>query len=147
VNSPTRWDILRTTLARLFAGPHVPQPDSRRDTILLDAAVAIRGRRYKDAAELLDQFVNVLDGDALYFNLCGVTCESRHDWQAAARFYGLAMSINPRLEPARLNMRRMYELNTFGSARDAVSLGDVELRARRQVPQHRAPLRARIVAV
>ena len=122
------------TVQRWIAGKQDAPADSRRDTILLDAAVAIRGRRYNDAAELLDRFVNVLDGDALFRNLCGVIWESRNDPRGASRFYGLAMSIDPHFQPARLNMRRMYEINTFGCARDAVSLGDIELRAQRQVP-------------
>jgi len=147
VKSPTQWDILRTTLRRLIGHSYHTPRNPRRDTLLLDAAVAIRSGRYDQAEELLEPFNNVLDRDATFLNICGVICEGRKDLQGASRFYGLAMSVDSNFEPARKNMVRMYELNNFGCARDEVSLGDVELRAKRQVPQHHAALRARLAAV
>ena len=147
MHSPSRWDILRITLRRLITRREACSSDPRRDTLLLDAAVAIRRGRCEEAEKLLEPFANVLDGDAMYLNLCGVICESRKDLQGASRFYGLAMSVDSKYEPAQQNMVRIYELNTFGCARNELSLGDVELRAKRQVPQHHATIRARLAAV
>ena len=147
MHSPTRWDILRFTLRRVITRRCDTPTDPRRDTLLLDAAVAIRSGRCGDAERLLEPFANVLDGDAMYLNLCGVICESRKDLQGASRFYGLAMSVDSKFEPAQQNMVRIYEMNTFGCARNELSLGDVELRAKRQVPQHHATLRAGLAAV
>src|SRR5689334_14364908 len=127
MNSPTRFDILRMTVRRLISHPHDARPDPRRDTLLLDAAVAIRSGRHEAAEKLLEPFAQTLESDATYLNLCGVICEAQKNLQSASRFYGLAMSIDSKFEPARKNMVRMYELNTFGCARDEVSLGDVEL--------------------
>ena len=134
-------------MQRLISRPHDVFLDPRRDTLLLDAAVAIRSGRYEDAEKLLEPFAKVLEGDAAYLNLCGVICEARKGLQAAARFYGVAMSVDAKFEPARKNMVRMYEMKTFGCARDEVSLGDVELRAKRQVPPHRSLLRAPLASV
>jgi DNA-binding response OmpR family regulator len=61
---------------------------------------------------------------AEYFNLLGVLYEARRKWRLARKCYGKAMRVNKRYEPAQANMRRIYELHTFGRSTQAVMLGD-----------------------
>jgi CheY-like chemotaxis protein len=61
---------------------------------------------------------------AEYFNLLGVLYESQRDWRLARKCYGKAIAADKKYEPAQQNMRRIYELYTFGKSKEAVSLGD-----------------------
>jgi len=134
INAPSTWDLMRAMLHRLGRRFSRPPSDARRDAIILDAAVALRSGQYERAASILSPFRSVLACDPAYLNLMGVICELEGRWKPAARFYGLAISMDPQYEPARHNMQRVYELNTFGRTERAVRLGDTELRSCRQVP-------------
>jgi hypothetical protein len=112
-----------------------PPPNAMRDSLILDAAVAIRAGRADDASALLGPHSAALSRDAAYLNLLGVVCEARTQWKLARRFYGVAMSVNSSYGPAEQNMRRLYELYTFGRSREPVALGDVELRLKRILTQ------------
>jgi DNA-binding response OmpR family regulator len=61
---------------------------------------------------------------AEYFNLLGVVYEAQRQWRLARKCYGKAMRADKRYEPAQLNMKRLYELYTFGRSRVQVALGD-----------------------
>ncbi len=125
---------MRAMLHRLGRRFSRTPSDARRDVIILDAAVALRSGQYERAAAILGPFRSVLACDPAYLNLMGVICELEGQWKHATRFYGLAISVDPQYEPARQNMQRIYELNTFGRTDHAVRLGDTELRRCRQVP-------------
>ena len=138
VGAPSCWTIAWNTVRRLVKGPlAAPPPNAARDSALLDACVAIRAGRADKAWAVLARHAGVLANDPTSLNLLGVCCELRRDWQLARRFYGVAISINPRLAPAQQNMRRLYELYTFGRSRQAVALGDTELRQGRTTSESR----------
>lgn len=59
-----------------------------------------------------------------WLNLMGLICESRGDWRRARQFYGRAMRADRAFAPAEQNMRRWYELFTFGRTNLPVALGD-----------------------
>ena len=59
-----------------------------------------------------------------YFNLLGVLYEVQRNWRLARKCYGKAISADKSYEPAQANMRRIYELYTFGRSTQAVLLGD-----------------------
>lgn len=61
---------------------------------------------------------------AAYLNLLGVVHELRRDWRAAKRHYGRAIRADRGYEAARQNMRRLYELDTFGRCAENIALGD-----------------------
>jgi hypothetical protein len=61
---------------------------------------------------------------AEYFNLLGVLYEVQLKWRLARKCYGKAMRANKAYQPAQVNMRRLYELNTFGHSALSVMLGD-----------------------
>jgi len=61
---------------------------------------------------------------AEYFNLLGVLYETQRKWRLARKCYGRAMATDHEHEPAQLNMRRLYELHTFGKSSQPVVLED-----------------------
>lgn len=61
---------------------------------------------------------------AEYFNLLGIVYEAQRKWRLARKCYGKAMRADKRYEPAQLNMKRIYELYTFGRSKQHVVLGD-----------------------
>ena len=125
---PSFWVLMRNTVRRLVRGPLAPPPpNAARDSLLLDASLAIRAGRVHDASEVLAAHGSVLACDPAYLNLLGVLCEVRRQWRLAQRFYGVAISIAPRFGPAQQNMRRLYELHSFGRSQEPLALGDAEL--------------------
>jgi hypothetical protein len=62
--------------------------------------------------------------DAVCLNLRGIICQARGEWKQARRFFGKAMRADRGFVPARQNMRRLYELDTFGATRLPVALVD-----------------------
>ena len=106
---------------------------SRRLLVLRDALLAICDGRWNDAEKAL-----TIDGaaeprDAVFLNLLGIVCQGRHEWKQAKRFFGRAMRANDFM-PAEQNLRRLYELETFGKTDLAITLIDdttaAELRSR-----------------
>jgi FixJ family two-component response regulator len=58
------------------------------------------------------------------FNLAGVLAELLEDYLEAKKYYGQAIRLDNRYEPAQQNMRRLFELDHFGSSNEHVNLGD-----------------------
>ena len=85
---------------------------------------ALRLADYADAETLLMKTADLGEHDAAYFNLLGVLYETQHKWNLARKFYGKAIRADRKYEPAQQNMRRLYELHTFGRSAEAVALGD-----------------------
>lgn len=136
IRAPGFWDVTLDRLRRLVRGPMAaPPPNAARDSLLLDACVALRAGRADDAAALLAPQGRELGSDAAYLNLLGVACEVRREWKVAKRCYGVAISVGPHYEPAQRNMRRIYELYTFGRSDITLDLGDAELRRDRAVSE------------
>jgi len=135
VRVPGYRELLGTFFRRLCNPGHFRRPKShRRDSLILDAAVALRLGHVDCAYELLTAYDRVLTADPAYLNLLGVFFEIRKNLKTARRFYNLACCVEPKYQPARQNQRRVYELLTFGSTTVPVSLGDAELRTHRTVP-------------
>jgi len=76
------------------------------------------------AESLLIKAADLAEHDAAYFNLLGVIYETRGQWRLAKKMYGKAIRCDKRYEPSQQNMRRIYELYTFGHSKSAVALGD-----------------------
>ena len=58
------------------------------------------------------------------FNLAGVLAEIYEDYDQAKRWYGQAIRLDKNYEPAQQNMRRLFEVDHFGSSKEPVNLGD-----------------------
>jgi len=83
---------------------------------------AIRAGRCDEAQEILSN--TDWPHDAEWLNLMGAVLESKHQWKAALRCYGQAMRADRNYLPAQHNMRRLYELYTFGHTDEHLLLGD-----------------------
>ncbi|HEV3065638.1 MAG TPA: response regulator [Chthoniobacterales bacterium] len=57
------------------------------------------------------------------FNLAGVLAEMLDDYDKAKKYYGQAIKIDKNYEPAQQNMRRLFELQHFGSSSEPFNLG------------------------
>jgi DNA-binding response OmpR family regulator len=61
---------------------------------------------------------------AEYFNLLGALYETQHKLRMACKCYGRALDANESYVPARINMRRLGQLQTKGVTTEAIALGD-----------------------
>jgi lipoprotein NlpI len=57
------------------------------------------------------------------FNLAGVLAEINEDYSQAKKYYGQAIRLDKQYEPAQQNMRRLFEVEHFGSSKEPVNLG------------------------
>ena len=57
------------------------------------------------------------------FNLAGVLAEMLEDVDKARKYYGQAIKLDKNYEPAQQNMRRLFELQHFGSSSEPFNLG------------------------
>jgi hypothetical protein len=46
------------------------------------------------------------------------------DQEKAKKYYGQAIKLNKNYEPAQQNMRRLFELENFGSSSEPFNLGE-----------------------
>jgi Flp pilus assembly protein TadD len=100
------------------------RPTTDRSTAVRDASLAIRLGCFEEAERMLRSAGDAGLRDAAWLNLMGVIHESRDDWRRARRFYGKAMRADRSFAPAEQNMRRWYEMSTFGRTKWLVALGD-----------------------
>ena len=94
------------------------------EAVLYKVRKALRMVDTSTAEALLMRAADLAHNDAGYFNLLGVLYESRRQWRLAKKFYGSAIKLDKRYEPAQQNMRRLYELERFGKSDEPISLGD-----------------------
>jgi DNA-binding response OmpR family regulator len=131
LEKPISPDEVRESVAAVLAEP-APRPHTDADDLLSGGYVgvldrvrrALRLASYADAETLLMRAADLAHKDAAYFNLLGVLYEAQRKWRLAKKFYGKAIAADKRYEPSQLNMRRIYELETFGRSHEAVRLGD-----------------------
>ena len=86
---------------------------------------SLRPADYGSAESLLEKAAQRKNQHtAEYFNLLGVLYEAHGKWRLARKCYGKAIAADKRFESAQANMRRLYELYTYGRSSQAVLLGD-----------------------
>jgi tetratricopeptide (TPR) repeat protein len=114
-------------MAEPLAGPRSDesQLDGGYVAVLDRVRKALRLADYTTAEALLMKAADLNGLDtAPYFNLLGVLYEAQQKWRLARKCYGKAIAADGAYEPAQLNMRQIYELETFGRSTQAVTLGD-----------------------
>jgi DNA-binding response OmpR family regulator len=86
---------------------------------------ALRLADYNNAESLLEKVAEKKNKHvAEYFNLLGVLYEAHHKWRLARKCYAKALAADRGFEPAQANMRRLFELQTYGRSTQAIMLGD-----------------------
>ena len=130
LEKPVTPDKLRSAVARVLAEP-MPEPHVDDDqlsggyeAVLNGVRKALRIGDSKAAEEMLIKASDLGNEDAAYLNLVGVFNEAKRRWKRAKKFYGMAIRADGHYEPAQNNMRRLYELETFGKTSLPIALGD-----------------------
>ena len=104
--------------------PPLPPWDPRQRTALLhDVCTAMRLGFFREAQAMLDHEPHAAH-DPACLNLLGVICELSQQWKLARKHYRAAVRCDPNYAPARQNIRRFYELDTFGHTGMQIALGD-----------------------
>jgi hypothetical protein len=109
----------RATVAHDSAG------EARRAALLLRACACVRVGEWEQAEQLLESGL-LPETDPAAANLLGVLCEKRGLLAAARRNYGRAIRGDRSFRPARQNLRRWFEIVTFGHKSLPLLLGDEE---------------------
>jgi len=141
-NVPGFWPIAAAMCSRWLGAGRAPAL-AWRDDLIARAIAAIRAGQAEQAAQLLAYHEDSLARDPAFLNLAGVLAEARGHHDAARRFYGLSIAIDPHHTPSQENMRRLFELNAFGQSAVRVALGDEDALAalagdaRREISQVR----------
>ena len=99
-------------------------PEVGYEQVLSLARAAMRRGAWADAEALLMKAAPIARGDAAFCNLAGLLWEARGDERLARKFYGKAIAADRHYEAAQQNMRRLYELDTFGRSSLPAALGD-----------------------
>jgi hypothetical protein len=100
-----------------------PWNPQHRATLLHNVCTAMRLGFFKEAQLMLDHEPHTRN-DAACLNLLGVIYELRQQWKLARRCYRWSVQADSTYGPARQNIRRLYELETFGHSREGMALGD-----------------------
>ncbi len=136
--------LLRTALHRTawpvhrqLTQPAVPRPQVR-DELLRRARAAIRAGAPELAEALGTEYGDLARSDAACLNVLGVIAEARGRWTDAKRFWGKSLRADPRYAPAYQNLRRYFELWTWGRSEYPRALGDetaLDLLLARSIPR------------
>jgi Flp pilus assembly protein TadD len=119
---------MRFAIPRFNAGSNrLPQVPLERETLLEGVTEAIIARKLDPAEQTLQILLEGNPTDAAALNLLGAILELRGDWKSARRHYGRAMKADRSYEPAQQNMRRWYELCTFGRTQEPLVLHEAIL--------------------
>ena len=131
LEKPTTPSDLRETIRSVLNEPGLDspsptvEPPETYEHVLSRVRRSMRAEDFDNAESLLMKAADSKgQNSADYFNLLGILYEVQHKWRLAKKCYGRAMCANKRYEPAQANMRRIYELYTFGRSKQAVVLGD-----------------------
>jgi DNA-binding response OmpR family regulator len=131
LEKPVTPNQLRSAVRSVLDEPQLDSPPAAvdatgcYDSVLDHVRKSLRLAEYATAETLLTKAAaRNARTSAGYFNLLGVLYESQRKWRLARKCYGKAMTADKEYEPAKVNMRRIYELFTFGHSKEAVMLGD-----------------------
>jgi len=129
LEKPTSPQELRETVRAVLEEPQPAQEQMTEEAYGVEGVLdlARRALRMSDIASAESMMMKAADlahNDAAYFNLLGVIYEARHQWRLAKKFYGKAIAADKKYDPAQRNLRRLYEMNTFGKSAEPVAFGD-----------------------
>jgi DNA-binding response OmpR family regulator len=102
--------------------PTAPRDDF--DSHIVTAQRLLNLRDFSRAKKHLIRALELNDKSAEAFNLTGVLFEMQEDYDRAKKYYGQAIKLDKRYEPAQQNMRRIFELFQFGSSKEPVAFGE-----------------------
>jgi DNA-binding NtrC family response regulator len=123
---------LRTTVRSMLEEPEWDRPPDVEvdipggyESVLGRIRTALHAADLDGAQALLETAAQRRNQQAAeYFNLLGVLYEAQRQWRLARKCYGRAIATESQYQPAQANMRRLYELHTFGKSSQPVVLDE-----------------------
>jgi DNA-binding response OmpR family regulator len=126
LQKPLRPEELRSIVNEILKR-HTGQEDSPAETFSAHIVAAKRCLNLRAFGKARLHLVKALELNAKSaeaFNLAGVLAEVLEDYDKAKKYYGQAIKIDKKYEPAQQNMRRLFEVDHFGSSKEPVNLGE-----------------------
>jgi DNA-binding response OmpR family regulator len=126
LQKPLRPEEFRSIVAEIIKR-HARQDDTPAETFSAHIAAAKRCLNLRAFAKARLHLVKALElnpKSVEAFNLAGVLAEILEDYVKAKKYYGRAIKLDKNYEPAQQNMRRLFEVDHFGSSKEPVNLGD-----------------------
>jgi FixJ family two-component response regulator len=127
LQKPLRPEDLRSIVTEILKR-HTAQDDSSNETFSAHIVAAKRCLNLRAFGKARLHLVKALELNAKSaeaFNLAGVLAEVLEDYDKAKKYYGQAIKLDKKYEPAQQNMRRLFEVDHFGSSKEPVSLGEI----------------------
>jgi two-component system, OmpR family, response regulator len=125
LQKPLRPEDLRRIVAEIVKR-HAPQKEHLAETFNSHIVAAKRCLNLRSFALARIHLVKALELNTKSveaFNLAGVLAEMLDDHDKAKKYYGQAIKLDRNYEPAQQNMRRLFELQHFGSSSEPFNLG------------------------
>jgi FixJ family two-component response regulator len=125
LQKPLRPEDLRRIVAEILKR-HAPQKEQPAETFNAHIVAAKRCLNLRSFALARIHLVKALELNTKSveaFNLAGVLAEMLDDYDKAKKYYGQAIKLDKNYEPAQQNMRRLFELQHFGSSSEPFNLG------------------------
>jgi DNA-binding response OmpR family regulator len=126
LQKPLRPEELRSIVNEILKR-HTGQEDSPAETFSAHIVAAKRCLNLRAFGKARLHLVKALELNAKSaeaFNLAGVLAEVLEDYDKAKKYYGQAIKIDKKYDPAQQNMRRLFEVDHFGSSKEPVNLGE-----------------------
>jgi two-component system, OmpR family, response regulator len=125
LQKPLRPEDLRRIVAEILQR-HAPQKEEPAETFNSHIVAAKRCLNLRSFAMARIHLVKAMELNTKSveaFNLAGVLAEMLDEVDKAKKYYGRAIKIDKNYEPAQQNMRRLFEVQNFGSSSEPVNLG------------------------
>jgi DNA-binding response OmpR family regulator len=126
LQKPLRPEDLRSIVTEIVKR-HAGRNESSVETFTTHIVAAKRCLNLRAFGKARLHLVKALELNAKSaeaFNLAGVLAEVLEDYDKAKKYYGQAIQLERNYEPAQQNMRRLFEVDHFGSSKEPVNLGD-----------------------
>jgi two-component system, OmpR family, response regulator len=127
LQKPLRPEELRRIVAEILKR-HAPAPQKDHqvesyNSCIVAAKRCLNLRSFAMARIHLVKALELNTKSVEAFNLAGVLAEMLEDIDKARKYYGQAIKLDKNYEPAQQNMRRLFELQHFGSSSEPFNLG------------------------
>jgi DNA-binding response OmpR family regulator len=126
LQKPLRPEDLRSIVTEILKR-HTGQDEPSSETFSAHVVAAKRCLNLRAFGKARLHLVKALELNAKSaeaFNLAGVLAEVLEDYDKAKKYYGQAIKLDKKYEPAQQNMRRLFEVDHFGSSKEPVNLGE-----------------------
>jgi YesN/AraC family two-component response regulator len=125
LQKPLRPEDLRRIVAEILKrhGPQQDYPAESYNSHIVAAKRCLNLRSFAKARIHLVKALELNTKSVEAFNLAGVLAEMLDDIDKARKYYGQAIKLDKNYDPAQQNMRRLFELQHFGSSSEPFHLG------------------------